>query len=255
MTFYLMVDHMHKILIKIASVLRTMTAFFLITIFCIIVFPIIILSTFVPDKYRYNKFLYFLLYISYRVIAYSLFLPIEIHGKRHILKEPMIIVANHQSVLDIPLLGILLGLDPHIWLVLSYYSELPIFGLLIRRLFIPVNKSNTASSGKALIKLLRLSKKHSAHTIIFPEGGRFNDDQIHPFSHGLALLAKKTGQPVLPVFMPNNGKAFSPEDLIVSYTCLKIIIGKTFLYKEHDTDESFIERIRDWFIIENNKNR
>jgi 1-acyl-sn-glycerol-3-phosphate acyltransferase len=209
-----------------------------------------------PERYRHNKLLFKLLSLCYKALCYSLFLPIKIKGKKNLLTDqPMIIAANHQSALDIPLLGLVIGSHPHIWLVLAHYSTTPILGFIIRKICISVEKDSPQSAAQSLIKLLRLAQKTAGHIIIFPEGGRFVDGTIHPFFAGFALLAKKTGRPVLPVFMPYNGDALYPESLLLRYACLTIIIGKPFTFESDDTDDSFTERIYNWFVAENKKLR
>ncbi len=234
--------------------LRSFITGILLLIISLFLVPPLMLCITLPERYRYNRLLFILLSLCYKALCYSLFLPIKIKGKKNLLKEqPMIIAANHQSALDIPLLGLIIGSHPHIWLVLAHYTHTPILGFLIRQIFISVQKDSPQSAAKSVIKLLKLAQKTAGHIIIFPEGGRFIDGSIHPFFAGFALLAKKTGRPVVPVFMPNNGKALYPESLLLKYTCLTIIIGKPFTFELNDTDESFSERVYNWFVAENKK--
>ena len=237
-----------------ASYIRTAVAGTLLLVFGSILFLFLGLCMLVPLKYRHNKFLYWILYLSYRVLSYSLFLPLCIRGKRNLItNQPVIIAANHQSALDIPLLGMLVGTHPHVWLVLEHYVHKPFLGLLIKKFFVSVDKEKKVTAAKSLVKLLQLANTTQGHIIIFPEGGRFADGTIHPFFAGFALLAQKTGRPVVPVFMPYNGIALYPEKLLLSYAPLKIIIGKPFMYEIDDTRESFTERVYLWFVAENNK--
>ncbi len=208
----------------------------------------------VPVKYRYNRILYFLLYCFYRVCSYALLLPITIKGKRNLVSnQPVIIAANHQSALDIPLLGLLVGRHPHLWLVLDHYAQKPLLGLIIRKFFISVDQTKTVAAARSFRSLLQLASTTKGHILIFPEGGRYVDDKIHPFFLGFALLAQKTGRPVVPVFMPHNGNALYPQKMLLAYAPLKIIIGKPFIYEVDDTKESFTERVHAWFVEENNK--
>ena len=53
--------------------------------------------------------------IFYAITIRALLLPIKVVGLENIPHTPAIIAANHQSALDIPLVGNLMRCYPHIW--------------------------------------------------------------------------------------------------------------------------------------------
>ncbi len=56
--------------------------------------------------------------------------------------------------------------------------------------------------GKGDIEALRVSLSIVARggvLLMFPEGTRFHDDEIHPFHPGIAMLAARSGAPVVPI--------------------------------------------------------
>ena len=251
---HIMLKNIRKISFFLTQYIRSASAAFLMIFLGALFFLPLLLCMLIPVKYRYHKFLYVLLYGLYRVVCYSLFLPITIKGKRNLVSnQPLIIVANHQSALDIPLLGMLVGAHPHIWLVLYDYINTPLLGLIIKKFFIAVDQENKRSAALSFRALLDRASSTKGHILIFPEGGRYVDGKVHPFFLGFALLAEKMGRPVVPVFMPHNGDALYPKDILLSYAPLKIIIGKPFMYEVDDTKESFAERVHEWFVEENNK--
>ena len=251
---HIMLKNIRKISFFLTRYIRSAIAGFLMVFLGSLLFLPLLLCMLIPIKYRYNRVLFFLLYCFYRVCSYALFLPITIKGKRNLISnQPAIIAANHQSSLDIPLLGLLVGAHPHIWLVLNDYIKTPLLGLIIKKFFIAVDQENKRSAALSFRSLLDRASTTKGHILIFPEGGRYVDGKIHPFFLGFALLAEKTGRPVIPVFMPHNGDALYPKDILLSYAPLKIIIGKPFVYEIDDTKESFTERVHAWFVEENNK--
>lgn len=176
-----------------------------------------------------------------------LLIPITIEGKEHITATPTIFVANHESALDILVLGSLMNGHPHIWFVLDRFAQAPFIGIIIRRLFIAVDQDCSMKSSRALIQGIRLVESNALHALIFPEGGRYLDGRIHDFFQGFAILAKKTRQPVIPVMLYNLGKVYPPKSFLVHYYPVKVIIGKPFIFQETETPEAFSERVQQWF--------
>ena len=234
---------------KIALFLKTLVSYVLIGLSCLVFMLPAMLIACLPARYRYdNRIFFFLAYCFYKCIVYAPLNKVTIKGKENLPKEPAIFVANHQSSFDIPLLGSLCGMFPHVWLVLEYYIKTPVLGFFIRRMFISVDSSNPAKAARSLIQVYRFLNGKKRHLLIYPEGGRFNDGTIHHFFVGFAVIARKTGRPVIPVFMPNNGKIFPPYSfLIYSYPVVSIV-GEPMYIKEDETDVAFVARVRQWFV-------
>ncbi len=202
-----------------------------------------------PERFRYdNRLFFFFAYWFYRTVLLLTFNSLRIEGKEYLQrKAPVIFVANHQSSLDIPAVGIVGGVKAHVWLVLEYYINTPVLGFFIRRMFVPVDRESGGKAARSLIRLIHLLKEHKRNLIIFPEGGRYTDGTVHTFYKGFAVIAKKTGFPVVPVYMPNNGKIYPPYSFLIYRYPITIIIGKPFVYEPEDTDESFTEKVYQWF--------
>lgn len=212
------------------------------------VIPCIVIA-FLPEKYRRDNRLFFLLADKfYKLIIYACFVPQRWIGLTNIPSGPVIFAANHQSSLDIPVVGALSKGYPHVWLVLEYYINTPIIGIFIRRMFVSVDRQNCTKAARSLIRVIQLVNKKNRNLIIFPEGGRFLDGKVHPFFEGFAIIARKTGRPVIPVYMPNNRIIYPPTGFLVHYAPLIVVVGKPFVYDTHDTDELFTQRVRQWFL-------
>lgn len=112
-------------------------------------------------------------------------------------KGPVLLVANHQSYIDPPGIGVGVtgrhldfiarsGLFRHEW-----------FGKLIGLLnSIPIKEEggDTAAMKEALRRL-----GMGRAVLIFPEGSRCEDGQVAPFKRGIAVLVKRARCPILPV--------------------------------------------------------
>lgn len=237
------------------QLLRTIIAYFIIMVLSLICFLPFIITLALPAKYRYNNKLFFLFGdFFYKGVVRSLSLPINIEGKENLPNQPAILIANHQSSLDIPILGSLCNGHSHIWLILAYYANHPIIGIIVRRMNITVDRDNSVKSVRSLISLIRFLEKYSSHLLMFPEGKRYQDGKIHKFYEGFALIASKTKRPVIPVFMANNYKIFPPNSKMVHYAPIKVIIGPEFLFLPNDTYTSFMTRVQEWFFEQSAKN-
>lgn len=218
------------------------------TIVPLFMIPVVVLML-LPESKRFDsKPLFFFLDLFYRVTIRFLLVPITIKGSKNIPKSPAIIVANHQSILDIPLVGMLLKGYPQMWFSLTSYAQIPVLGFFLRRLGVPLDTTNAGSSASGLLRAIRLVNEYERHTIIFPEGGRYIDGEIHEFLKGFALIAKITRRPVVPFFLINPGKVLPPRSFCLHRVPLGVIVGEPFFYTDSDTEESFVAKVRAWFL-------
>jgi 1-acyl-sn-glycerol-3-phosphate acyltransferase len=118
-------------------------------------------------------------------------------GKHHVAQHgSLLIIANHQSFLDPPLVGSYLGPRHTDFIARGGLFSFKPLGMLIARLnSIPVGEG--ASETAAIKEALRRLKLGRA-VILFPEGSRSPDGALRPFKRGIALLVKKAGCPVVP---------------------------------------------------------
>lgn len=113
---------------------------------------------------------------------------------------PLIIAANHASNLDVPIIGSWLiprlGRRIH-WLGKKELFDWPIIGWVAANGGVhPVDR------GAADIEAFRLAQRilDQGHVLfVFPEGTRSPDGRLQEARDGIALLALRTGAPVVPV--------------------------------------------------------
>lgn len=119
------------------------------------------------------------------------------------LAEPRIIIANHQSLVDISLF---LAADPKIVFVTkTWVNRLPLIGPL-------VNYCGFCSTGEGTDQMEQSLKEYVEHgysVVIFPEGTRTEDGEIHRFHKGAFQLAADFGLKILPVLFYGNGNMLS----------------------------------------------
>ncbi|MCK5633162.1 1-acyl-sn-glycerol-3-phosphate acyltransferase, partial [bacterium] len=134
------------------------------------------LMTLLPARWRYdNKLFFWLSHVFYIAALKTSMVPITVIGKENIPNEPVIIVANHQSSMDIPLIGSLVNSFSHIWLAKSGLKRYWI-GPIVRRMAILIDMSTPQKGLRSLVKAINMIKGKKRHAIVFPEGARFIGD-------------------------------------------------------------------------------
>jgi 1-acyl-sn-glycerol-3-phosphate acyltransferase len=233
----------------ILALLRTIISRFLLLLIMIVFFIPTLILVLMPDKWRHNnRGVYFFVDIFYRLVLRSALVPITYEGLENVPQGPAIYAANHQSSLDIPLVGRLVKGRPHMWLATYELMQSPILRWIVPRLAVIVDTRSPMRAMRCIIRIIRLVNGTNQDLMIFPEGGRFDDGQIHAFFGGFVILAKKMGLPVVPVCLIGANKVYPPSSFIVHWHPIRVVVGKPFMYGEHDTDETFKTRVRDWFV-------
>lgn len=241
---------------EIGMILRNLFSRFLLIVITIIFFiPIAIFICF-PERYRYRyPIIFYPVHWFYVAILKCSFLPITYKGLENIPKnQPVIFAANHQSTLDIPLVGVLSKGVPHVWLAKAELMDSIFIRWVVPLLSVLVDVSSPRNAMLSLRKILAIVNNHHRNLIIFPEGTRRTDGKVHDFFKGFAILAKKTGRMVIPVCIIGINKAYPPETFWLRLYPVTVIVGKPFLYEESDTDESFKERVHSWFVEQMEQN-
>lgn len=121
----------------------------------------------------------------------------RVGGKENIKKgQPYVVVVNHSSMLDIPLMYVLPFNFK--WVSKREVYKWPMFGWVLR---MHGDIAIERGSSKSLRQMMEGGKKNLSRgisVIIFPEGTRSKDGQLGRFREGAFLLAKEAGVPVLP---------------------------------------------------------
>ncbi len=218
--------------------------------------------TFLPATVRYDNRIYFFLTQFYtRVLIFFTFMSIDIKGRENLPeypKNPSIILMNHTSFLDIPIIEMLFPGYPHVW-VSNDYSKVPLFGFMLRRMNVLVQRKKKNIMLGVIKQAYRLTHNKLRHLFIFPEGTRYRDGNIHDFHKGFALLVEKLDRPVIPIAVWGLHKNFPKKSIIVdsSASNVKIRIGEPISHKNFASRQDFICYVQAWFEqeIEHIKNQ
>ena len=132
-----------------------------------------------------------------------------INLKKDTFKEPVMIIANHTSFLDI--LGIGMLHPKIVFLVNDWVYNSPVFGKAVQAAgFYPVSKG--IENGE---EHLRKKVAQGYSLITFPEGTRSRTNKIKRFHKGAFHLADKLGLDVLPILIHGNSEVLPKGSFII----------------------------------------
>lgn len=118
-------------------------------------------------------------------------------------KTSYIIIANHQSMLDILYLNSLRY--KYKWISKIENSRVPLLGWYLKMAgYIVINRGNDESKAEMFEKSLRCLER-GVSIMIFPEGTRSPDSQIALFKLGAFQLALMANVPILPIVLDGTG--------------------------------------------------
>lgn len=161
-----------------------------------------------------------------RTILFCARIPVKVlHPERLADGRSFVVVANHESFSDILVLLARLPLSVR-FLTKKSVFRVPVLGWSIRAAgFVPVDRGNRARSlatVEAALALLRSGRS----LVIFPEETRARTDELLPFKSGAALLAVRSGFPLLPVGIAGTRRALPRGTLAISPGPVAMAIGR-----------------------------
>ncbi|MHA2621755.1 MAG: lysophospholipid acyltransferase family protein [bacterium JZ-2024 1] len=142
--------------------------------------------------------------------ASKVYLRLGSEGRENIPRRgPVLIVSNHLSHLDPPVLGITCP-RPVRFMAREDLRRAPVVGPLIRRWgVIPVYRENRRAAASA-VKLALVALQRGDVVAIFPEGTRSETGRLQPekVRSGAAVLALESDATVVPAGIVGSHKAF-----------------------------------------------
>ena len=172
------------------------------------------------------------------------------HTDRVPASGPVVVVCNHQSHFDPPLVShCFRGRAIHFFARDSLFG-IPVLGFLISRLqAFPVKRgeADTRAIREALARL-----KIGAAVLLFPEGTRSKDGEVQEFKRGALLLLRKAKCPVLPVAIDGAIDAFPRTEKFPRLFGPKLgaAVGEPIDHAAlfEDGDDAALQRLRDEIV-------
>ncbi len=124
---------------------------------------------------------------------------VVVHGLDRVPPGASIVMANHSSNLDPPVLIPLLPGRVIIYLKASL-MRIPVLGYALKLAGdIPVTRNGSVEGAKAASAMAQRELERGSCLVVFPEGTRSRDGSLLPFKKGPFFLAMESGAPVVPV--------------------------------------------------------
>jgi 1-acyl-sn-glycerol-3-phosphate acyltransferase len=176
------------------------------------------------------------------VLARALF-RVSARGRQHVpATGPVLLVANHASILDPPLVGVATSRQ------LCFMAKEELFrvaglGRLIHALGArPVRRDGGDS--RALKTALGLLAEGRA-LLVFPEGTRGDEGRLGPAKPGVGMLAVLSGAPVVPVLIEGTGRVLPRGRTLPRPAKVRITFGPPLHFKPARDAETRKDRYRE----------
>ena len=130
---------------------------------------------------------------------------------------PFIVVANHQSIADIPAISYLPWEMK--WVSKEAKFKVPAFGWAMSMVGDVRLRRGEKESAKSAMTKCKWYLDRGMSVMLFPEGTRSADGEIKPFKDGAFRLAIETGYPILPVAVAGTRHAIPKNSWVFGVKC------------------------------------
>ncbi len=153
-------------------------------------------------------------------------------------KEPAVIIANHQSFLDILMM---LYLQTKIVMVTKeWVNNSPVFGRLVR-----FADFFTVSEGyEKMVPRLRECIDDGYSIVVFPEGTRSRDGKLRRFHKGAFFLSEMLKVDIVPIVLHGTGHCIKKGEFSVRSSSLSYNILKRIKYNSEEYGKTYQEKCR-----------
>ena len=119
-------------------------------------------------------------------------------------------LSNHLSNFDVPLLFRAIP-TPIRYLAKKELYKIPVFAQALKvGGIVKIDRGAGASSYASINEGVARAKENGYSLIVFPEGTRSRDGELHPFKKGAFRMAIATQLPVVPVTVNGTGEVWPP---------------------------------------------
>jgi 1-acyl-sn-glycerol-3-phosphate acyltransferase len=134
-------------------------------------------------------------------------IPVRIRGLEHLPPGPCLVVSNHASYVDGPLLTAALP-GRFTFVVQHAAAGWPVFGRIIRGMGVTFVNRGEARTGAAQTRGLVRRLQNGESLAVFPEGTFEDAPGLLPFRKGAFLMAVHAGVPVVPAVIRGSRALF-----------------------------------------------
>ncbi len=137
-----------------------------------------------------------------------------------------VIVSNHLSLIDSPLLVAYLPLTVR-FLAKKELFRIPVMGgYMARTGHILIDRSNARAAVASMTEAAKILETGTRSVLIYPEGTRSLDGTMQSFKDGAALLAIKSGLPILPVAVHGTNAVLPSKGVVIRTAPVELHVGR-----------------------------
>ena len=147
-----------------------------------------------------DSWIKYIIWFSHQVYTRLFFgltlIRFEIHGKENLdPKQTYVIVSNHLTTLDF-MINARAFPGVYKYLAKKELTKVPIFGFIVKKLCVLVDRRDRASRSKSMSDMLQ-AMNNGYSIFLYPEGTRNRSgDPLLPFHKGAFLMAIESGHPI-----------------------------------------------------------
>jgi len=159
----------------------------------------------------------------------------KVEGLENLNVETAIILCKHQSTWETLALH---SFTPYVrWVFKRELMKIPVFGWALALTDpIAINRGAGRAAIKQLIDEGTEKLNAGKWMVLFPEGTRTSPGKTHKYKIGGALLAEKSGYPVIPI--AHNAGEFWPKHSFIKWPgTISVVIGPAIQSKGRSADE------------------
>ncbi len=151
-------------------------------------------------------------------------LDYRVQGIEHLPTQPAVVLCKHQSAWETIALRAFLPMQQS-WVLKQELTKIPFFGWALARFKpIPIDRSAGRREITKLIREGTMLLDAGRLVIVFPEGTRVAPGMRHSYGVGGALLAERSGRPVVPI-AHNAGVFWGRRSLLKRPGMIDVVIG------------------------------
>ena len=195
------------------------TAFAVLTVFGLLVLPLIILvyTLFLGRSFQSGLRRSIGIYGNVLVRYVPFLEPVRVEYRCGSLPPVSILVSNHNSAIDPYLYG---AVNVENGFITSWPFKIPIYGIFMRL----AEYVNSEEGWDVVQEKSRHLLDNGCSIAVWPEGHRSRDGRLGRFKNGAFTLAVETGYPVVPVCILGSRKVLPPGNRLFNSGKVRLVI-------------------------------
>jgi 1-acyl-sn-glycerol-3-phosphate acyltransferase len=183
-----------------------------------------------------------------RSSARALSMDVRATGLENVPEPPFVYCSNHQSILDILVLGSVLPHDFK-WAAKRSLMKIPFLGWHLQLAgHVPVDRKQGSRAAVEVIQRFEDVLRAGKPLLVFPEGTRSEDGIVRPFKNGGFYAAVRAGVPVVPVALEGTHRLMKKGALDTGDGTMRMVdvkIGAPIFPKREGREGQRVADLRD----------